>query len=100
MHRGRVAVANFARRILHTLNTPKNASKPGWEDMTAFDMIIKLWEEYAELNKELEKLRRVNGFTTAGELMSIRNRIAEEATDLGAVCMMIADNVGGLKEDG
>jgi NTP pyrophosphatase (non-canonical NTP hydrolase) len=98
MNRGRHAVANFARRVLRTLNLPKNAAKPGWNDMGLDQMVGKLYEEYWELREELHKLERVNGYTTATEITEIKRRIAEEATDLGAVCMMVCDNVGGLDE--
>ena len=99
MFRGAREVANFARRISRTLNLPKNAAKPGWKDMTTGEMIQKLHEEYSELRYELAKLHTVNGYTTTYELNNIKRRIAEEATDLGAVCVMITDNVGGLKDD-
>jgi hypothetical protein len=97
--RGRREVANFARRILATLNCEKNAAKPGWKDMSLHEMIGKLDEEYKELGAELRLLGMLDrGSMTAQRLKERRQRIAEEATDLGAVCMMIADNVGGLDD--
>jgi hypothetical protein len=98
--RGVQEVANFARCIVHTLNLPKNYGKPGWKFMTPCEMRDKLKEEFEELMYDLCRLHRVNGYTSAHELTEIKKAIAAEATDLGAVCMMIADNVGGLKERG
>jgi hypothetical protein len=98
--RGRREVANFARRILATLNKPKNADKPGWEAMSILDMIFKLEEEFLELKYELATLDVLieSKSMTTSQLDIIRKNIVEEATDLGAVCMMIADNAGGLDD--
>lgn len=102
MLRGREEIARFARRMLHTLNLPKNKVKRGWGSMLLWDLQDKLEEEYRELNFAIETLVNSHAEETIYEKRDYKylwNRIAEEAVDVANVCMMIADRVGGLDEE-
>ncbi len=99
--RGANEVAAFARRMVATLCIPKNASKPGWKDTTLHELREKLQEESKELYFEIDELLVKHKANTIGEKEQYQvlwDRIAEEATDLANVCMMITDRVGGLNE--
>ncbi len=103
MKRGRQEVASFARRMLYTLCTPKNECKPGWKHMSMEELEAKLDEEYEELKHELHLLRLAQeGSVPAFIIQKLSERskqkVAEEATDLANVAMMITDKVGGLDE--
>jgi hypothetical protein len=99
--RGRYEVAGFARRMLQTLNKPRNSTKPGWKECELGELENKLKEEYSEVMLEIARLRMA---LYSGEpikehaVLEIRERLAEEATDLGCVSMMLTDIVGGLDD--
>lgn len=104
MLRGVNEVANFARRMVHTLSLPKNASKPGWKECEIGELENKLEEEYREAMVAIAQFRTAlyNPLARQGmkedSFKELQQRVAEEATDLGCVAMMITDLVGGLDE--
>jgi hypothetical protein len=88
MMRGENEVKFFGRKMVETLNLPKNIDKGDWLEMSLAELKCKLAEEINELFTEIE-IAEANDFTG---LVGITN----ESVDVANVAMMLREKALAL----
>lgn len=95
----RPCVAAFAEQMEQKLRI--NDHKGGWTSESNFDKLGNIKYLLRRIKQEVDELERAieNALTFTND-DQWRDKITKEAADVGNFSMMIADAVGGLREDG